>query len=41
MRGEEALDELIDAVLEHGEREALLEAAESGAGLKQPGQSAD
>ncbi|XP_028256088.1 peptide chain release factor 1, mitochondrial [Parambassis ranga] len=36
MRGGEPLDDLILDVLKHAEREALLEAVESGNGLKQP-----
>lgn len=36
MRGGEALDDLICDVLEHADREALLEVAESGGGLKAP-----
>ncbi|XP_062236510.1 peptide chain release factor 1, mitochondrial [Platichthys flesus] len=43
MRGGEALDNLIADVREHGEREALLEVAESSSSLTQPesGKSAD
>ncbi|XP_037617682.1 peptide chain release factor 1, mitochondrial [Sebastes umbrosus] len=43
MRGGEALHDLISDVLEHTEREALLEAAENSSSLKPPesGQSAD
>ncbi|KAL3999622.1 Ras-related protein Rap-1B [Sarotherodon galilaeus] len=43
MRGGEALDDLISDILEHTEKEALLEAVENSSSLKRPesGQSAD
>ncbi|XP_063322424.1 peptide chain release factor 1, mitochondrial-like [Pelmatolapia mariae] len=43
MRGGEALDDLISDILEHTEKEALLEAAENSSSLKRPesGPSAD
>ncbi|KAK0142431.1 Peptide chain release factor 1, mitochondrial [Merluccius polli] len=37
MKGGEALDDLICNVLEHGEREALLDLVERESGVKQPG----
>lgn len=36
MKGGEALDDLISDVLEHAEREALLEVVESSRNLKRP-----
>lgn len=43
MRGGEALDDLISDILEHTEKEALLEAAENSSSLKrtESGPSAD